>query len=157
MDETCRPAPGSRGGGSGRGCFAKAAVMPSALCLPSTHTSPFHCRLSIQEISLQTDLAMAERNNLWHISWGCFDNEKSSTVATPDWPSCFLFIILIIFLEIVWKKHQNKSKTMAKYQSSDKSNFEIWCLCSSVGTVDINNSTKYYSHYYIWQHHNSEF
>lgn len=112
-----------------------------------------------RNLSLQADLVLVERNNLWHISWGCFDNEK----RVKQWqhlaglPAFFLFILIIFFLKNCLKKTPKISKTMSTYQLSDKSNFETWCLCSSVGTVDINNSTKYYSHYYIWQYKNSAF
>lgn len=141
--------PGSRGGGSGRGCFAKAAVL-SLSPLPAFHThlsfplQAFHTR----NLSLQTDLVLAERHNLWHISWRCFDNEKELNSGNTWLDFLLSFYNFFFFLEIVLKNQKNP-KTTVKYQSSDKSNFEIWCSFSSVGTVDINNSTKYYSHYYI--------
>lgn len=82
----------------------------------------------------------------------------NSVVATPDCLYCFHFVPSINKKK---KKHclktYQKSKTMPTYYSSDNNNFETWHLRSPVGTIDINNSTKCYSHHCILQYHNGVF
>jgi len=76
MEWTNKPA-GSREGSVKMGVLLKKQWSQPALCLAFPHTFPFNCNLSAaRNLSLQKDLALAERNNLRQVSWGCFDNEK---------------------------------------------------------------------------------